>query len=85
MKKELKEKVETKKIKKVETKKVKKIKAKKDEPYFTGLKKELKKVRWPNKKEMSKYSIATLSFVIFFALFFMLADLIIAAVKVLVA
>ena len=47
--------------------------------------KELKKVRWPLKKEMVKYSIATLSFIIFFGIFFTLADLLIAVVKVLVA
>ena len=68
----------TKKVEKKETK-VKK------ESFFTGVKKEMKHVRWPLKKEMVKYSIATLSFIIFFTLFFMLTDLIIAAVKMLVA
>ncbi|MBE6149975.1 MAG: preprotein translocase subunit SecE [Firmicutes bacterium] len=63
---------------KKESKKVKK------ESFFTGVKKEMGKVRWPLKKEMVKYSIATLSFIIFFALFFLLADYIIAGVKVLV-
>lgn len=46
---------------------------------------EMKKVRWPLKKEMISNSIATLSFIIFFALFFTLADLVIASIKVLVA
>lgn len=46
---------------------------------------EMKKVRWPLKKEMISNSIATLSFIIFFALFFTLADLVIAGIKVLVA
>ena len=53
--------------------------------FFKGVIKEMKHVRWPLKKEMVKYSIATLSFIIFFTLFFMLTDLIIAAVKMLVA
>ena len=66
-------------IKKVEKTKVKK------ESFFTGVKKEMKHVRWPLKKEMVKYSIATLSFIIFFALFFAACDFIIAAVKMLVA
>lgn len=82
---------ETKKVsKKVEnkstktTKKVEKTKVKK-ESFFTGVKKEMKHVRWPLKKEMVKYSIATLSFIVFFALFFALTDLIIAGIKMLVA
>ena len=57
----------------------------KKESFFTGVRKEMKKVRWPLKKEMIKYSIATLSFIIFFALFFTLGDLIIAGLKMLVA
>lgn len=71
------------KSKKVKKEKVKKEKVKK-ESFLTGVKKEMKKVRWPLKKEMVKYSIATLSFIVFFALFFTLGDLIIAGVKVLV-
>lgn len=66
------------KTKEKKTKKVKK------ESFLQGIFKELKKVRWPLKKEMIKYSIATLSFIVFFALFFLLSDLIIAGVKVLV-
>ena len=65
------------------TKKIKKEKVKK-ELFLTGVKKEMGKVRWPLKKEMIKYSIATLSFIIFFALFFTLGDLIIAGFKMLV-
>jgi len=84
--KEFKIKKDVKKTTKKENKKVtkKEVKVKK-ESFFTGVKKEMKHVRWPLKKEMVKYSIATLSFIIFFALFFMLTDLIIAAVKMLVA
>ena len=74
------------KISKKDTKKTKKIKKEKvkKEMFFTGVKKELGKVRWPLKKEMIKYSIATLSFIIFFGLFFTLGDLIIAGFKMLV-
>mgnify|MGYP001851575966 FL=1 len=85
----------TKKVEKKETKKdVKKIEKKKDnkkkekkvkkESFFKSVSNEMDKVRWPLKKEMVKYSIATLSFIIFFALFFTLGDLIIAGVKLLV-
>lgn len=66
------------------TKKIKKEKVKK-ESFFAGVKKEMGKVRWPLKKEMIKYSIATLSFIFFFGLFFTLGDLIIAGFKMLVA
>ena len=43
---------------------------KKVKKFFSEVKKELTKVKWPNKKDMLKYSIATIVFVIFFALFF---------------
>ena len=65
------------------TKKIKKEKVKK-ESFFKGVEKEMGKVRWPLKKEMIKYSIATLSFIIFFGIFFTLGDLIIAGFKMLV-
>ena len=49
--------------------------------FLKDVRKELGKVRWPNKKEMIKYAGATLAFVIFFALFFLLADGIIWGLK----
>ena len=52
--------------------------------FLVGVKKEMKKVRWPNKKEMITYSVATISLVIFFALYFGLLDLIIAGIKTLI-
>ena len=71
--------------KKETTKIVKKKKEnKKTESFLTGVKKEMGKVRWPLKQEMVKYSVATLSFIIFFALFFILGDLIVAGFKMLV-
>lgn len=76
-------KVTTKDEKKV-SKKTKNTKKIKKELFLTGVKKEMGKVRWPLKKEMIKYSIATLSFIIFFGLFFTLGDLIIAGFKMLV-
>ena len=38
---------------------------KKIKKFFSEVKKELSKVKWPNRKDMVKYSIATISFVIF--------------------
>lgn len=55
------------------------------ESFFTGVRKEMSKVRWPLKKEMGKYSTATLFFIVFFALYFVLFDIIIAGIKMLVA
>ena len=42
---------------------------------------EMKKVKWPSRKDMVKYSISTIIFIIFFALFFYLIDLILALLK----
>lgn len=52
--------------------------------FLASVKQEMKKVRWPNKKEMLKYSAATLMFVIFFAAFFSATDFVITSIKMLV-
>lgn len=52
--------------------------------FFASVKKELKKVRWPNKKEMLKYSIATISIMIIFGVFYTIIDLISAGIKMLI-
>ncbi len=52
--------------------------------FLKGVKSEMAKVRWPNKKELFKYSIATLTIIIIFMAFFSLTDLGIAFVKTLV-
>lgn len=52
--------------------------------FFMSIKGEMKKVRWPNKKEMVIYSLATISFIIVFALFFSLTDFVLAELKLLV-
>ena len=43
---------------------------KKIKNFFGEVRKEFSKVKWPSKKDMVKYSVATIMFVIFFALFF---------------
>ena len=63
--------------KKTETKKVKPVK----KGFLHEVKLEMDKVKWPSKKDMVKYSIATIVFVIFFALFFYGIDLILALLK----
>lgn len=68
--------IKTKSSKKVVEKKESKLKN-----WFKGVISEFKKVRWPNKKEMIKYSIATITFIIFFALFFYLIEIIVYFIK----
>lgn len=51
--------------------------------FFANVKKEMKMVRWPKKKEMVNYSVATISFVVLFMLFFAGIDAILSfAMKV---
>ena len=38
--------------------------------FFKGVKSEIKKVHWLDKKDMVKYSIATIVFIVFCAIFF---------------
>ncbi len=49
--------------------------------WFKSVVKEVSKVRWTSKKEMIKYSIATIVFIIFFALFFYAIELLMALLK----
>lgn len=49
--------------------------------FFKNVFKEMKNVRWPNKKEMALYSAATFACIIVFALYFTLIDALIAVVK----
>ncbi len=75
------------KSKKKESKKTNKKNKKKEKKksgifnYFKSIKSEISKVKWPSKKDMIKYSIATIVFIIFFAIFFYCIDLVIAIIK----
>lgn len=66
------------KAKKVEKKKIVKKDKKKEGifksilGFFKGVKSEMAKVVWPTKKNMVKYSIATIVLIIFFAVFFLI-------------
>ncbi len=62
-------------------KKEEKKKKEKKENYFTGVKSEMSKVKWPTKKEVLKYTWATLIFVIVLVAFFILMSLIMSGVK----
>ncbi len=61
---------------------IKKNKEKKQkEGFFKGIKLELKKVSWPDKKDVIKYSIATLVFCIVIVVFFQLLNFGLSVVK----
>lgn len=66
--------------KKVKDKKPKEKKVKK-ESYVKGIKKELKLVKWPDAKEIVKYTIATIVFCIILVAFFELLNVILAYIK----
>ena len=76
---EKKKKEKTKEIKKSKKDKKKVVKTKKK--LFSGVRSEMAKVKWPSKKDMIKYSIATIFFIVFFGLFFYCIDLSLALLK----
>ncbi len=49
--------------------------------YLHEVRVEVSKVKWPSKKDMMKYSVATLVFILFFSAFFYLIDLLFALLK----
>jgi preprotein translocase SecE subunit len=51
--------------------------------FLLGVKKETKKVKWPSRKQLVTYSIATLSFMIITGLFFTGLDIAFSYVKTL--
>ena len=68
---------------KVEKKQTKKKEAKesffsKIANFFRGVKTEGKRIKWPTKKDMLKYSVATIFFIVFCAAFFYVIDVILA-------
>ena len=80
----VKEKKEVKKTpvkKETSKKKVEKKKTEKKESKLHALKVELSKVRWPEFKEVAKYTIATIVFCLVLVGFFMLLDVISSFVK----
>lgn len=58
---------------------------KKIREFFSGVKKEMSKVHWPSRKELTKYSMATLGFILLYSLYFFLSDAVIAVFKMLVS
>jgi len=52
--------------------------------FLVNVKKEMTKVRWPGKKDMTMYSIATLACIAVFAAFFGCLDLILGTLKMVI-
>lgn len=57
---------------------------KKLKEYFNGVKKEFKNIKWPTKKELFKYSVVTIIFIILSSLFFLGIDSLMAYIRTVV-
>ncbi len=68
-------------VKKVNKKPTPKKEKKVKENYFKAVMAEMKKVKWPDTKEMVKYSVATIVFCLLFALYFQGLDFVSSLVK----
>ena len=49
--------------------------------YFKGVKKEISRIRWTKGKELLKYSVAAVIFILFFCIFFYVIDLLVALLR----
>ena len=49
--------------------------------YFKGVKKEISRIRWTKGKEMLKYSVAAVSFILFFCVYFYVIDVLVALLR----
>lgn len=88
-KKETVKKVSKKELKSKETSKEKDTKVKEKKKnifsrilgYFKGVKKEISRIRWTKGKEMLKYSVAAVLFILFFCVYFYVIDLLVALLR----
>ncbi len=49
--------------------------------YFKGVKKEIGRIRWTTGKELVKYSLTTISFMIVLGVYFYVIDLLISLIR----
>ena len=68
-------------MKDVEKKKKKKNIFSKIVGYFKGVKKEISRIRWTKGKELVKYSVAAVSFILFFCVYFYVIDILVALLR----
>ncbi len=49
--------------------------------YFKGVKKEVSRIRWTTPKNLLKYSITTVAFMLFLGIYFYAIDLIVSLIR----
>ena len=49
--------------------------------YFKGVKKEISRIKWTSKKDLVKYSVSTVIFMLFFGVFFYAIDMLVALLR----
>ena len=49
--------------------------------YFKGVKKEISRIKWTSKKDLLKYSVSTIVFMLFFGVFFYAIDILVALLR----
>ena len=49
--------------------------------YFKGVKKELKRIRWTNGKELVKYSLTAVLFMVFLGVYFYAIDILVSLLR----
>ena len=49
--------------------------------YFKGVKKEISRIKWTSKKDLIKYSVSTVVFMLFFGVFFYAIDILVALLR----
>lgn len=49
--------------------------------YFKGVKKEISRIKWTSKKDLLKYSVASILFIVFFGVFFYVIDILVALLR----
>ena len=49
--------------------------------YFKGVKKEISRIKWTSKKDLLKYSVSTIIFMLFFGVFFYAVDILVALLR----
>lgn len=58
-----------------------KVKKEKKESFFTGVREEMKMVKWPSFKDVLKYTLATFILCAIFIIFFILINLLASFIK----
>ena len=49
--------------------------------YFKGVKKEISRIKWTSKKDLVKYSVSSIAFMLFFGVFFYAIDMLVALLR----